>query len=212
MTTKCWFSNSSAMGPLEKRRRDFAGIRVAAVQRADRACSRVEAAPTPDSSIAATSRQAGNGGPSPIRPLYLMSLFSGCGQEVQEVQEVQRMMRLVAGHRRGASSDFGGLFAGCESPDCLVPRAVSRKALWHEAPSETAICCHSFFGLESVSKSRNSEFSHTLRLRTARLAPNGRQAQNCHSACHWLRRTTASAKLGHFDDRLTPHHQCVAAH
>ena len=113
------------------------------------------------------------------------------------------MMRLVAGHRRGASSDFGGLFAGWESPDCLVPRAVSRKALWYETPSETAILCHSFYGLASASKSRKPEFGHALRLRTARLAQNGTQAQNCHSACHWLRRTTASAELGHFDDRLS---------
>ena len=54
------------------------------------------------------------------------------------------MMRLVAGHRRGASSDFGGLYAGWESTDRLVRRAVSRKALWYETPSETAIFCHSF--------------------------------------------------------------------
>ena len=69
--------------------------------------------------------QAGDGGPSPIRPLYLMSLFSGCGdnrdKRDKRDKRLQRIMRLVAGPCQGPSSDFGGLFAAWESPDCLVP-------------------------------------------------------------------------------------------
>jgi hypothetical protein len=74
------------------------------------------------------------------RPLYLMScLYSRVWrQERQERQEVQRIMRHVAGPRQGRSSDFRGLRAAREAPDCLVPRAVSRKAIWHETPPEEA--------------------------------------------------------------------------
>ncbi len=117
--------------------------------------------------------------------------------------------RLKAKH--GSSSDFGGLFGAEESPDCVLLRVVSRKALWRETPSSTAILCHSFYGLASASKGCKLEARHGLRLQTAQLAQNGRQPQNCHSVCHQLRHTTASAEPGHFDDRLTPQHQCVAA-
>ena len=122
-----------------------------------------------------------------------VSILGVWRQEVQEVQEVQRKMRLVAGPRKGPSSDFGGLFTAWESPDWLVPRAVSRKALWRETPLKTASFCHSFLGLETASKIRKSEFSHALRLPMARLTRNGTQAQNCQSVCRQLRHRTATA-------------------
>ncbi len=60
-----------------------------------------------------------------------VSILAVWRQEVQEVQEVQRIMRLVAGPRQGTRSDFGGLFTAWESPNWLVPRAVSRSRTHH---------------------------------------------------------------------------------
>jgi hypothetical protein len=53
-------------------------------------------------------------------------------------------MRHVAGPPQGRSSDFRGLRAAWEAPDCLSPRAVSRKAMWRATPPELPFCATHF--------------------------------------------------------------------